>query len=145
MPRVSVLTPGGLKEVTRWQGLHLGVVRLFRTLRVMDASELRYVGSFIPPISLSVAPGEAFGGAFGGQVTTNTVTASVSGGQSPYSYAWSLISNNNPGTPFATNPANATSAFSGLVGGDAVFRVTATDALGSVTSADIFVNFASYA
>lgn len=145
MPRASVLTPGGMKVVTRWQGLHLGINRLFRSLRVMDGGALRHVGSFIPPLALSVSPPSAGGGAFSGQVTTNTVTAVASGGQAPYSYAWSLVSETTPGTPFATNPAGATTAFRGFVEGDAVFRVTVTDSLGNSQNALVPVTFTSFA
>lgn len=145
MPRASVLTPGGLKEITRWQGLHLGINRLFRSLRVMDGGTLRHVGSFIPPLSLSVSPDSASGAAFSGQVNTNTVTAVVSGGQAPYSYAWTLVSNTNPGTPFATNPTIATTAFRGFVEGEALFRITVTDSLGNTQNAIVSATFTSFA
>lgn len=145
MPRTSVLTPGGLKEITRWQGLHLGINRLFRSLRVMSGGTLRHVGSFIPPLSLSVSPDSASGGAFSGQVNTNTVKAIASGGQAPYSYAWSLVSDTAPGTPFATSPTGATTAFRGYVEGDAQFRVIVTDSLGSTQTALVPATFTSFA
>ncbi len=145
MPRASVLTPGGMKVVTRWQGLHLGINRLFRSLRVMSGGTLRQVGSFIPPLTLSVSPDSASGGAFSGQVNTSFVTAIAAGGQAPYSYAWTLVSNTNPGTPAATNPTIATTAFRGFVGGEAVFRVAVTDNLGNVQNALVPATFTSFA
>lgn len=145
MPRLRAMTPSGLVEVTRFRALHFNALRLIRTLKVLDNGVLRTVGSFIQPLSVSVSPPTASAGAFSGQVNTNAVTASVSGGQSPYIYSWVRISNTNPGTPAATNPGLASTAFRGFVGGEAVFQVNVTDALGNVTSAQVNVFFTSYA
>lgn len=145
MPRVRAKAPSGLVEVKRLRAFHAGALRLIRSLRVMDSGTLRLVGSFIAPLSVSVAPETVSGRATSGLATTNTATATPSGGQAPYSYAWSLVSNSGLGTPVPTNSTGATTAFRGSVNSEAVFRVTVTDALGSQAEATVYASFQSYA
>ncbi|MFD1104267.1 PKD domain-containing protein [Sphingobium olei] len=146
MPRLRAMTPSGLVEVTRFRALHFNALRLIRTLKVLDNGVLRTVGSFIQPLSVSISPATASGRrATSGEATTNTVTASVSGGQGPYTYSWVRVSNDNPGVPIATNPSGATTAFRGYPDGDAVFQVNVTDALGNTASGQVAVTFISFA
>jgi hypothetical protein len=51
------------------------------------------------------------GTGFQASITTNSVTATVSGGSGPYSYAWSIASKDNENSnPVVTNPNNAGTA-----------------------------------
>lgn len=75
-------------------------------------------------------------------MTTLTVTATVSGGIGPYTYAWTRISGDSAIT--ATAPAASATAFTATVAAEetkeATFRVTATDtATGAVATADVDV------
>lgn len=83
-----------------------------------------------PTLSVSINPTSAYG--FGtGTPSTNNVTASVSGGTAPYTYAWSYVS----GDTFTTsNPTSATTHWSKSVGINDIFtgvyKCTVTDSLG---------------
>jgi hypothetical protein len=82
-----------------------------------------------------------------GTITTNTVTATPSGGTGPYTYAWTLISHDGPVNPTATSAATAATAFTqtGVGPGEiysAVFRCTVTDSLAATATADCTAHFA---
>lgn len=140
---LSIMTPSGLRRITRLRVLHFGQLRNIRTLKVMDNGVLRLVGNFIPDLSVSLSTDQVGGVSTGGPVTTNQVTATATGGQFPYSYAWSLLDHSNPGTPFPLNPNGATTTFRGSPSGDATFRVLVTDALGQQTAAIVQAYFES--
>ena len=74
------------------------------------------------------------------RVTSDTAQATPSGGLGPYSYAWAIIS----GSAAANSPNMAATSFSQTVTSgvteDSIARVTCTDSLGSVATADITVS-----
>ncbi|MEL7445567.1 MAG: hypothetical protein AAGK02_07115 [Pseudomonadota bacterium] len=76
-----------------------------------------------------------------GTGTTNSVTASATGGTGPYTYAWSKVS----GDTFTVNgPSAASTSFSATVSAgetkSAVYKVTATDSLTATGSAQVSVS-----
>lgn len=100
--------------------------------------------SFVPPLTLSV-PSEATGyrtsqKPTSGQVTTNIVTATPSGGAMPYRYVWSAGSGVT-----ITNPSQASTAFTKFMGPESYEEipasVTCTDAFGSVATATLTLYF----
>lgn len=123
--------------------MHFGTLRTVKTLKVMDNGNLRLVGNFYSDVVASISPSSAYGTSTGGLATTNSVTASASGGLFPYTYSWALISHDNPGTPVAVSPTTATTSFRGLPDGTATFRVTVTDSLGSRATANVLASFAN--
>lgn len=138
---VRIMTSGGLRTIQRLRVMHFGQLRTVKTLKVMDNGSLRLVGNFYSDVVASISPSSAYGTSTGGLATTNSVTASASGGLFPYTYSWSRISNDNPGTPFAVNPSLATTTFRGMPDGKATFRVTVTDSLGTQATADVVASF----
>ena len=121
--------------------MHFGQLRTVKTLKVMDNGSLRLVGNFYGDVVASISPSSAYGTSTGGLATTDSVTASASGGLFPYTYSWALVSHDNPGTPVAFSPSSATTTFRGLPDGTATFRVTVTDSLGSQATADVLAFF----
>ncbi len=140
---LSIMTPSGLRQIKRLRVMHFGQLRTIRTLKVMDDGVLKLVGNFLGDLAVSLSASQVGGISTGGPVTTNQVTATATGGQIPYTYAWSLLDHSNPGTPFPLNPNGASTTFRGSPSGDATFRVLVTDALGQQTSATVQAFFES--
>ncbi len=66
------------------------VVRPLRTIKTMEAGVLRTVASFVQPLTASASPASMSGYVAGGagDVVSNTVTVTPSGGLAPFSYSW---------------------------------------------------------
>ncbi len=56
---------------------------------------------------------------------TTTLSANITGGKPPITYAWTTVS--GPNTPVITNPTAANTTVTGLVVGTYVFQVVVTD------------------
>lgn len=112
-----------------------GVVRLAKRVFLSDSggtARLIFANQVIVP----VAPTSAFAIGLGPiTLTTNTVTASPTGGVAPYTYAWTLTGASGP-TLTPTNPSGATTAFTAHVGAGATALATGictvTDSIGDV-------------
>lgn len=101
------------------------------------------VASFIPPLSVSINPGTAYGFAsplkpIAMTVTTDFLRATPAGGKAPFTYAWSITSHTGS-LPTIGYPSSAQTNASATVARDseqtATTRVTVTDALGSTATA----------
>jgi hypothetical protein len=110
------------------------------------------VGQFAPPITATISPASVGGSGNSPSpitITTNAATMGISGGQGPYSYAWSVDTYLGVGSLLINAPANATSSFTmtGVVSGDsqfAILRCTVTDAFGQTATDTVdasFINF----
>lgn len=87
------------------------------------------------PLSVSLNRPSVSGSSTASSITTNSVTATGSGGTSPYTYAWSRVSGNRAIT--ATNASGRTTSFTrtGCVAGtsySATWRCSVTDDAGTV-------------
>ena len=61
------------------------------TIKVREGGTLKTVAQFAPPISVSLSPASVFGlvnGTSAQFVNSDPITAVVTGGQSPFTYAW---------------------------------------------------------
>lgn len=138
--RFRVLDNGTLRDIKSLFAMQAGVSRRARTLKVMDGDELRTVGVFAPP--LSVSANNVFGAGFQNSQSGSS-TAAPTGGLAPFTYAWTRVS----GETLITSGANSAKAnfASGILDPyqtrQAVYRVTVTDSLGQTASADITVLF----
>ena len=147
---LKVQDAGTLRTITNLYIRTAGGNRRIRTLKVMVGGTLRTVATFADTMSVTV--GGAVGNAYGSgpaNVTTNNTTAVVTGGFSPYTYAWSLVSNGGGTASTATNPTSATTAFQKVnVPQDAsytdVWQVTVTDAVGSTATAATSAQFSNF-
>lgn len=142
----KVRDAGITRTITGMLVKHAGSTRRVKSVKVMQGGTLRTVAQFASTLSASVTPSAVVGGAasnFPATVTTQTATATPSGGAAPYTYSWVNVSGygsiNRPtqaGTSFtATVP---TGTFHG------VFRVTITDAIGQTATADVTASFTNY-
>lgn len=72
----------------------------------------RLVYSIAPPLSAEASPATVSGDTLGtGTATTNASTVTPTGGTPPYTYAWELVSYDNPTPPNADSSTAATSTF----------------------------------
>jgi lysophospholipase L1-like esterase len=69
--------------------------------------------------------------------STVTLTGSASGGTAPYSYSWTRIS--GPNTPTIVSPTSTTTVINGLELGTYIFRLTATDNVGTIGSSNVSI------
>jgi hypothetical protein len=118
-------------------------LRKLKTVKVMRGGVLVTVATYrtVAPLSAVSSPNLAYGYASGTgpqTVTSDPVVATVTGGASPFTYAWAIVS----GTPvMITNPTSATTQFQKLTGTSVMAgaRCTITDSLGATTTCDCAV------
>lgn len=110
-------------------------------IEAWNGSAWKLVQSFAPPMTLAITPSGVEGSdsqAFPVFVTSDTATATPTGGVGPYTYAWSIAS-----PIFAQTPSAASTAFSGTVSPGSPLSgtatCTATDSLGTTASATVVV------
>lgn len=142
---IAVRLSGALRPIIRMRAMHLGVLRMIRSVKVMSSGSLRTVAIFAPPVSASISPeGAASGYIYSitpASATCGPATCVVAGGAAPYQYAWSKVSGD---TFTVTAPNSATTYFysapiqPGLFS-EATYRCTVTDALGQSATVDVYV------
>jgi len=93
-------------------------------------------------IALSAASSSQSGSTLGGNLSTPTITSSVTGGYAPYTYAWTKISGSTFG--LANGSLASTQVFQSTATGDsatytAVYRLTVTDLYGSTAYDELTV------
>lgn len=137
--RLRVMHNGVLRDVINLKTKELGVLRNLKTLKVMDGGSLRLVANFVQAMSVvatkpAVDPGD----------TKGPLVANVTGGLAPYSYSWTVVADDgvNPAISSPTSSSTTVTRTGALEGG-ATFRVTVTDALGTVASDDIPISWFS--
>lgn len=116
-------------------------------IEAWNGSAWKTVQAFVLPMSVAQSPS--------GTIVTDkifdlelvisqSVTAVVSGGLAPFTYAWTILSSIGPATPTVSTPAKATTTFRVTMDpGDNVFgtaRCTAADSLGTAVSVDVPFN-----
>lgn len=143
---MRVRVGGAWKEVASARVYVGGAWRTLVEARAYVSSAWETIANFVPDLTVSVSPPGASGSTSGaGAVTTNSVTATPSGGKGPYTYAWTRILGN---ASTVTSPASATTTFQRFMppGEEAAetWRVTVTDNLGTAASADIIASFISF-
>lgn len=135
---------GTLRTITKGTVRVAGINRPLKTIKVQDGGSLRLVATFADPLSVTAGGGLAAGAS--SSLTTNSVTATPSGGFAPYTYAWTLITNGGRNASTAGSPTSATTTFTktGLINGDSIddtWRVTVTDSIGQTATADTTASF----
>lgn len=119
------------------------VLRTIQSIKMRDAANV--LRTIYTAMTANASPSDVSGtvGTFGpgaATVTSNSTTASPSGGTAPYSYAWAYSSGDTGITPFA--PTSASTTFSKSLGlgveNIASFVCTITDANGA--TAQTFVS-----
>jgi len=107
----------------------------------------RLVYSTSPALSLAASPNPTSGGSYGGSpATSDSVTATPTGGTGPYTYAWTRTSYTSGTAPTITSAATAATTFvqTGMTPGSdqsAVFRCTVTDSLAATAYVDVNAYF----
>jgi hypothetical protein len=125
MPNISIGVGGVWKSVTAYIGVG-GAWKLITGawIGAGDSYHVAWASMNAIPMSLSVSPTSASGSIRSSSltrqnVTSNSVTVTVSGGTGPFTHAWSVAfdpsqSADSTGTCAADNPTSATTTFTGL-------------------------------
>lgn len=114
---------------------------------VANVSQLFYNPSGSLSLAVTAIPIGVGGHSAGsGTATTGATTATATGGTAPYTYAWTLGGYDGPVPPTATNPANASTAFTQTgLSPDSFYTsdwtVTATDALANTAMFGVTAGF----
>lgn len=124
--------------------------RTISEIRVRDSnnvSRVVYTTGGGGALSLSITPEEVTGyGSGTGTAQTEFATATPSGGVSPYTYEWALVSYTGPGTVSADNPTDDMSSFTltGFTGlKSAIFQCTVTDDVSATATAQVTAIFSN--
>ena len=122
--------------------------------RPLKYGEAYYSGSwrtiitFVPAMTLAISPSSALASSTSARMSTaaNSV-ATPTGGQAPYTYAWTLLSSDDLSSIVITSPSSSSTKFTATVttgagtSGTATFRCTCTDALGTTATDDVTATF----
>lgn len=143
---IKVRAGGVLRTLTSLKLQIAGATRAIRTVKVMESGVLRTVFSSASPMSMAISPSPVFALGPVPTVQSGNVSAIVTGGTGPFSYAWTLIEFDGVATPTIASPTFATTTFSqGGLGfsetATATFQCVATDSLGNTASAQVTVSF----
>lgn len=141
---MRVRVNGDWKEVDSARVRVGGAWKQLASVRVYVGGAWKEAETFVPALSVAIS-GSGIATRIGpGNVTTPPITATPSGGLSPYTYSWTRVS----GVGTVNSPTSATTTFSAtLANGDDVsgtFRVTVTDSLATVATADVTIQFISF-
>ncbi|MEN2749356.1 hypothetical protein [Sphingomonas sp. T9W2] len=132
-------TASGLASATPFlrtaSGLVKATARFFGESGPVDGG-----GGEAPDVMAAANPASVFGTGRFPTVTTGSTTVGVSGGKTPFSFAWTTV--DASGSWEITSPTNATTAFRCTSAvqddsQDATFRCTVTDANGKTAAADV--------
>jgi hypothetical protein len=140
---VSVFSAGALRPLKAESVMIGGTLRKLKTVKVMRGGILVTIAMYqtTSPLSAVSSPNLAYGYSSGRgpiYVSSNPVTATVTGGVSPFTYSWVIVSGTSV---IITNPSSATTQFEKVTGTSvtAGARCTVTDSLGAVTTCDCAV------
>jgi hypothetical protein len=141
MARLRAFTGGALRDIKTLSVRQAGVLRPLKTLKVMDDGELRLVGLFALPLSvsatasISVVPGGPTSGIF-----IAVLLATPIGGLGPFTYSWSLTSGGGWSPTGSAPPAAlqlSAPASAGEPAPSATYSVTVTDSVGQTATATV--------
>jgi len=126
----------------------LSLASVYRSVSII-ATAMKQFFAGASPVTVTASPTSVSGATAGfSSVTTNSVTATPTGGAAPYAYVWTLVTDDG-GSWGTINPTSQTTAFTcgDVNDGDqfnATFRCTVTDALGSAGAVDVPANVINY-
>lgn len=142
---IRIRAGGALKNIATLSVAVDGVLRPAKRVRVLRGNTLREVFSTAAPLSVALLPEQVFGYSYApgpAPVTSEVMTATVSGGRAPFTYAWG-----QSGGFFITAPTNASTQFSKLIFGSSetgIVTCRVTDANGQQATATGFVELTNY-
>jgi len=138
-----------------WRNVEFGEIYLngaWRRLLFAEAyigGEWERIATYTSPLTVTITPSSTNGSSGDNSpvsVITPNVTATVSGGLGPFTYAWTNVVNGGGTASYAIQPTMATTAFRkdsvpAFTGYFDTLRVTVTDSLGRTGTADIVAEF----
>lgn len=135
---------GATRTITGMVVKQGGVTRTIRRARVQDGGVLRTVAIFAEPLTVTAA--DVSGSSLLSTVSAGTASAVVTGGLSPFTYAWTLTLSGGGTDSTASSPTSASTNFTKTdVPEDSTisdtWRVTVTDAGGQTAEDSLQATF----
>ena len=133
---MKAFSAAACREITSAKAFIGGAWRTLTVGKVYKGGAWQSAASFVLPMSVAITPNPAFGRGTG-YVTSNTITATPTGGLAPFTYSWTVVSS-APRLVTINSPATAsTTATADVSGGDVNFTLqcVATDSLGTAVTA----------
>jgi hypothetical protein len=141
-------TSDGIKTVARIRCVvDGGVKRVIRIRQVNAALGLDVIFNDVPSFSVAVTPSEPAFSTIENPTIQGNVTAVVTGGMAPFSYAWTVLSSTYSTT--ITNPSSATATLrqTGVISGDsgtAEIRLVANESGGQSSTIEFTATFTNF-
>lgn len=104
------------------------------------AAAIGGMGGVSTPMSVSASPSWLYASVFnGGPVTSPTTTVSVTGGTSPFTYAWAITSGSDV---TILSPSSASTQFRSNTSASSIATCTVTDAIGRTAAVSVSIELA---
>lgn len=139
---ISIRAAGALRPATSIRIMIGGTLRAVKAIRVRQGNQLRPVYSTTSPISLSLSPPDAYGEMFTQQpapVTSEPVTAMVSGGRGPFTYQWSVDQAIDITSPNSASTTFVRVVYGGTIQGAMSCTVTGADGSQATATGSVYL------
>lgn len=138
-------TADGLKTVARIRRVTAGgTTRILRMGRVKADLTVETFYNDVPTLSVTISPNPASFTTTGNTTVQGSLTATITGGMAPFTYAWSVVSSTKP-TAFTSPSLSTTLARqTGVVAdetGTAELKVEVSDRAGQAANSTVSAEF----
>ena len=144
---ISKMTPSGLKQVVRLRKVTSGGLKRVLRIRKMTGVGLVEVYNDVPTLSVSVSPNPASFTTTENTTVQGDVLATVTGGMSPFTYSWVVLTSSNSTAILNSATSSPTLRQTGVIAettGTATIRVSVQDASLQTATLNFSADFTNF-